>query len=59
MTATPEGGPPEADRKDLGRALYDGLGHVGGLILAVMTAAVFFQVLMRFAGSSAFDGMQP
>ena len=57
MTATPEGGPPEADRKDLGRALYDGLGHVGGLILAVMTAAVFFQVLMRFAGSSAFDGI--
>jgi len=57
MTATPDGGPPKADRKGLGHALYDGLGHVGGMILAVMTAAVFFQVVMRFAGSSAFDGI--
>lgn len=57
MTSAPDGGPPEADREGLGRALYNGLGHVGGLILAVMTAAVFFQVLMRFAGISALDGI--
>lgn len=57
MAATPDGGPPKADRKGLGHALYEGLGYVGGVILAVMTAAVFFQVIMRFAGSGAFDGI--
>jgi TRAP-type C4-dicarboxylate transport system permease small subunit len=37
--------------------LYEGLGYLGGLILAVMTAAVFIQVIMRFLGSGAFDGL--
>ena len=57
MTAAPDGGPPEADRKGLGHALYEGLGYVGGVILAAMTAAVFFQVMMRFAGQSPVDGI--
>jgi len=58
MSASHEGGPPDAGRTGgVWRHLYDGLGHVGGLILAVMTAAVFFQVLMRFGGSGAFDGL--
>jgi len=58
MTTNPEGGPPGADRGGLiWRRVYEGLGHVGGLILAAMTLAVFFQVLMRFAGTSPIDGI--
>ena len=37
---------------------YDALGHVGGLILAVMTGAVFLQVVLRFVGSAAVDGLE-
>jgi TRAP-type transport system small permease protein len=37
---------------------YDVLGHVGGLILAVMTAAVFVQVVLRFLGSAGIDGLE-
>jgi TRAP-type C4-dicarboxylate transport system permease small subunit len=40
-----------------GVRLYEGLGLLGGLILAVMTVAVFVQVLMRFTGHAAFDGI--
>ena len=40
-----------------GALFYEGLGLLGGLILAVMTLAVFVQVVMRFAGRSAFDGI--
>lgn len=36
---------------------YDALGHVGGLILAVMTGAVFLQVVMRFLGWAGIDGI--
>jgi TRAP-type C4-dicarboxylate transport system permease small subunit len=57
MAASPDGGPPPAVRKGFGHALYEGLGYVGGLILAAMTAAVFFQVVMRFAGRSPIDGI--
>lgn len=39
------------------KRLYDGLGHLGGLILAVMTAAVFLQVAMRYLGLGAIDGI--
>ena len=35
---------------------YDALGHVGGLILAVMAAAVFLQVVLRFLGRPASTG---
>jgi len=37
---------------------YDALGHLGGFILAVMTAAVFVQVVLRYAGSAGFDGLE-
>jgi TRAP-type C4-dicarboxylate transport system permease small subunit len=36
---------------------YDGLGYLAGLILAIMAAAVFLQVLLRYAGWTAFDGL--
>ena len=48
----------DADRKSAFAHFYDGLGHVGGLILAVMTAAVFMQVVLRYAGSAGFDGLE-
>jgi TRAP-type transport system small permease protein len=37
---------------------YDALGHLGGLILAIMTAAVFIQVVMRFLGQAGIDGLE-
>jgi TRAP-type transport system small permease protein len=58
MTASPDSGPPPADRKaGLWHWLYEGLGYIGGVILAIMTAAVFFQVIMRFIGRSPIDGI--
>jgi TRAP-type C4-dicarboxylate transport system permease small subunit len=51
------GPPPDAPRDRLARA-YDGLGHLGGVILAVMTAAVFLQVVMRFLGWAGIDGIE-
>jgi TRAP-type C4-dicarboxylate transport system permease small subunit len=39
-----------------GARAYDGLGLLGGAILALMTLAVFVQVAMRFVGR-AFDGL--
>jgi TRAP-type C4-dicarboxylate transport system permease small subunit len=37
---------------------YDVLGYVGGLILAIMTAAVFLQVVLRFLGRAGIDGLE-
>jgi TRAP-type C4-dicarboxylate transport system permease small subunit len=39
-----------------GHRVYEGLGHLGGLILALMTAAVFGAVLLRWVGR-AVDGI--
>ena len=36
---------------------YDGLGYLAGLILAIMAGAVFLQVLLRYAGWTAFEGL--
>ena len=36
---------------------YEGLGYLAGLILAIMAGAVFLQVLLRYAGWAAFDGL--
>jgi TRAP-type transport system small permease protein len=36
---------------------YDVLGHVGGLMLAIMAGAVFLQVVLRFLGWAAIDGL--
>lgn len=38
--------------------LYDGFANVGGLILAVMTAAVFLQVVLRYLGLVGIDGLE-
>ena len=40
-----------------GTRFYAGLGHLGGLILAVMALAVFVQVLTRFTGLAGIDGI--
>jgi TRAP-type C4-dicarboxylate transport system permease small subunit len=53
MPADREGG---RGRPDPLRAAYDVLGHVGGLILAIMAAAVFLQVALRYAGRG-IDGL--
>jgi len=37
---------------------YGALGHVAGLILAVMAAAVFLQVALRSVGWSGIDGLE-
>ena len=47
-----------ADRKSAFAHFYDALGHLGGFILAVMTAAVFLQVVLRYGGSAGFDGLE-
>ncbi len=44
------------DRPDPLRAPYDVLGHIGGLILAIMAGAVFLQVVLRYAGRG-IDGL--
>ena len=43
---------------DLWRRAYDGLGHLGGLILAVMAGAVFLQVVLRYFGLVGIDGLE-
>jgi TRAP-type C4-dicarboxylate transport system permease small subunit len=40
-----------------GARVYDGLGHLGGLLLAGMTLAVFLQVLLRYVFTFAVDGL--
>ena len=37
---------------------YGMLGHVGGLILAIMAGAVFVQVVLRFLGQAGIDGLE-
>src|SRR5262245_15818646 len=36
---------------------YEGLGHLGGLILAIMSGAVVLQVILRFLGRTGIDGL--
>lgn len=57
MAADPEGR-AEPERPGLFGRAYDGLGHVGGLILAVMAGAVFLQVVLRFLGLTGIDGIE-
>lgn len=59
MTSTDSARPPEpGGRADYWKRAYDWLGNVGGLILAVMSAAVFLQVVLRFLGKSGIDGLE-
>ena len=37
---------------------YDGLGYLGGLILAAMALVVFYQVVTRHLGRGGFDGIE-
>jgi TRAP-type transport system small permease protein len=58
MAADP-GGVSTGDRRGA-RAwthAYDALGHLGGLILAIMAGAVFLQVVLRFLGRVGIDGL--
>jgi TRAP-type C4-dicarboxylate transport system permease small subunit len=52
-----DGAAPGSSSAGAWRRLYDGLGHLGGMILAVMAAAVFLQVAMRYLGWGAIDGI--
>lgn len=52
----PSAAPPGAT--DYWARAYDGLGYFGGLILAVMAAAVFLQVVLRFFGKAGIDGLE-
>ena len=40
-----------------GARIYDGLGLLGGLILALMTLAVFLQVVLRYVFSAGIEGL--
>jgi TRAP-type C4-dicarboxylate transport system permease small subunit len=51
-------GAPKPEPPSIGARIYDGLGNVGGLILAVMTAAVFLQVVLRYLGLTGIDGLE-
>jgi TRAP-type transport system small permease protein len=50
-----EGAAPPAT---IGARVYGVLGHVGGLILAIMAGAVFVQVVLRFLGRTGIDGLE-
>jgi TRAP-type transport system small permease protein len=54
--ASDSNGAGRDDRRDPMRTAYDVLGHVGGLILAAMAAAVFVQVALRYVGQG-IDGL--
>jgi len=57
--ASPSSGAPGGERgARLWAGAYDALGHVGGLILAVMAGAVFLQVVLRFLGMTGIDGLE-
>ena len=49
--------PPDKPFGAWGARLYDGLGLLGGALLAVMALAVFVQVALRYVGRAAFDGL--
>jgi TRAP-type C4-dicarboxylate transport system permease small subunit len=59
MTPDSSDGAAERGRAgDLWAGAYDALGHIGGLILAIMSGAVCLQVLMRFLGLTGIDGLE-
>lgn len=56
--ASSASGDADAAPADAWQRVYDGLGYLGGLILAVMTAAVFLQVVLRYLGLTGIDGLE-
>ncbi len=53
-----EGSPPQRAAGGAFSRAYEALGHLGGLILAVMAGAVFLQVVLRFFGRIGIDGLE-
>jgi TRAP-type C4-dicarboxylate transport system permease small subunit len=59
MASDSSQGPTGRERGARAWALaYDALGHLGGLILAVMAGAVFLQVVLRYLGLTGIDGLE-
>ena len=59
MPADPNGGSAGNGRaSEAWTRAYNVLGHIGGLILAVMAGAVFLQVVLRFLGRTGIDGLE-
>ena len=50
-------GGPERRAPDPMRRPYELLGHVAGLMLAIMAGTVFLQVVLRFLGRMDIDGL--
>ena len=57
MAALNEGAPRSEPGTPGWTRAYDLLGHLGGLILAIMAGAVFVQVVLRFLGRTGIDGL--
>jgi TRAP-type C4-dicarboxylate transport system permease small subunit len=53
-----EGSAPEDRGGQAWAVAYNALGHVGGVILAVMAGAVFLQVVLRYLGLTGIDGLE-
>jgi TRAP-type C4-dicarboxylate transport system permease small subunit len=49
--------PPEVPFGRAGRRFYDWLGLLGGALLALMAAAVFVQVILRYVFTVAVEGL--
>jgi TRAP-type C4-dicarboxylate transport system permease small subunit len=49
--------PPDRPFGRWGARAYEVLGHLGGLILAALTGAVFLQVALRYVFSTGLDGL--
>jgi TRAP-type C4-dicarboxylate transport system permease small subunit len=58
MATDRDGGADADSAASAWKRTYDALGYVGGLILAIMTAAVFLQVVLRFLGRAGIDGLE-
>ena len=59
MAASPGHGSEGAETAPTAWArFYGALGHIGGLILAIMAGAVFLQVVLRFLGRTGIDGLE-
>lgn len=57
--ATPgEGAAGQTTTAAIWNRAYGALGHLGGLILAIMSAAVFVQVVLRYLGLTGIDGLE-
>lgn len=58
MASPSEQDPEGASAPSAGARLYNALAYLGGLVLAVMTLAVFVQVVLRYLGLTGIDGLE-